>query len=151
MDCFSFFVFYALLAFQYDFRRKIILETARQCLLSLIVGRKGKGEGMGILQKSPNINSFYGLLSDWFYSELQREPRKRKKDCRNYVAPTVLLQVDFRLVSLFQCDAAYRGTFLCIGNFGVHLCRCHILVTEITLHYGNACPCVQLETGKAVA
>ena len=52
---------------------------------------------------------------------------------------------------LLQGDTANRSTFLSIGNLGIHLCRCHILVTEITLHYGNTCSCVQLETGKAVA
>ena len=52
---------------------------------------------------------------------------------------------------LLQGDAANRSTFLCIGNLGIHLCCCHILVTEITLHNRNTCSCVQLETGKAVA
>jgi len=50
-----------------------------------------------------------------------------------------------------QRNAANRSTLLGIGNLGIHFCCCHILVTEITLHYGNTGPCVQLETGKAVA
>ena len=50
-----------------------------------------------------------------------------------------------------QGDTANRSTFLCIGNLGIHLCCCHILVTEITLHYGNTGSCIKLETGKTVA
>ena len=52
---------------------------------------------------------------------------------------------------LLQGDAANRSTLLSIGNLGIHLCRCHILVTEITLHYGNTGSCIELETGKTVA
>lgn len=52
---------------------------------------------------------------------------------------------------LSQRNAANRSTFLSIGNLGIHFCRCHILVTEITLHNRNTCSCIELETGKAVA
>ena len=45
---------------------------------------------------------FRAYLSDWFYSELQIEPTKRKKDYRNYVAPTVLLQVNFAWCHFFN-------------------------------------------------
>jgi len=52
---------------------------------------------------------------------------------------------------LLQCNAANRSTFLCIRNLGIDLSCRYIFVTEITLHYSNTGPCVQLETGKAVA
>ena len=55
-----------------------------------------------------------------------------------------------KVLLFLQRNAANRSTLLCIGNLGINLCRCYILVAEITLHYGNTCPCVQLETGKAV-
>ena len=52
---------------------------------------------------------------------------------------------------LLQGDTANRSTLLSIGNLGIHLCRCHILVTEITLHNRNTGSSIKLETGKAVA
>ena len=90
-------------------------------------------------------------LSNWFYPRQQIEPTKREKDYWNPIIPTVLFRCIIVKRLLSQRDAANRSTLLCIGNLGIHLCSCHILVTEITLHYGNTCSCVQLETGKAVA
>ena len=90
-------------------------------------------------------------LSNWFYSRQQIEPTKREKDYWNPIIPTVLFRCIIVKRLLSQRNAANRSTLLCIGNLGIHFCRCHILMTEITLHNHNTCSCVQLETGKAVA
>ena len=90
-------------------------------------------------------------LSNWFYSRPQIEPTKWEKDYWNPIIPIVLFRCIIVKRLLSQRNAANRSTFLSIRNFGIHLCRCHILVTEITLYNRNTCSCVQLETGKAVA
>lgn len=117
----------------------------------LITAYKGKGREKGYLQFFFNINrnwsEFVGLvLSTTTY----RTNKTRKGLLEHYHSNSPFLRVIVKWL-LLQGDTANRSTFLSIGNLGIHLCRCHILVTEITLHYGNTGSCIELETGKAVA
>ena len=117
----------------------------------LIVGYKGKGKEKGYLQFLFNINRNWNVFVELVLSTTTNRTNKMRKGLLepNYSnSPFLCIIVKWLLL---QGDAANRSTFLSIGNLGIHLCRCHILVTEITLHDHNTCPCVQLETGKAVA
>ena len=125
-----------------------LLVSASCCLLLTTKIRMKKRE----ICSSSSIPTEIGVyLSNWFYPRPQIEPTKREKDYWNTIIPTVLFRCIIVKWLLSQRNAANRSTFLCIGNLGIHLCRCHILVTEITLHYGNTGSCIELETGKAVA
>ena len=125
-----------------------LLVSASCCLL---LATKVRMKKMDICSSS-SISTEIGMyLSNWFYPRQQTEPTKREKDYWNPIIPTVLFRCIIVKRLLSQRNAANRGTFLCIGNLGIHFCRCHILMTEITLHNRYTCPCVQLETGKAVA
>ena len=117
----------------------------------LIAGYKGKGKEKGYLQFLLNINRNWNEFVELVLSTTANRTNKTRKGLlEHYHSNSPFLSVIVKRL-LLQGDTANRSTFLCIGNLGIHLCRCHILVTEITLHYGNTGPCVQLETGKAVA
>lgn len=125
-----------------------LLVSASCCLLLTTKIRAKKRD----ICSSSLISTEIGMyLSDWFYPRQQIEPTKREKDYWNTIIPTVLFRCIIVKRLLSQRNAANRSTLLSIGNLGIHFCRCHILVTEITLHNRNTCACVQLETGKAVA
>ncbi len=117
----------------------------------LITDYKDKGKEKGNLQflfnTNRNWNEFVGLVLS---TTANRTNKMRKgllkPNYSNSPFPYIIVK---RL--LLQGDTANRSTFLCIGNLGIHLCRCYILVTEITLHYGNTGSCIELETGKTVA
>ena len=109
----------------------------------LITDYKGKGKEKGYLQFLLNINRNWNEFVELVLSTTTNRTNKMRKG--------LLFRIFFVKRLLLQGDTANRSTFLSIGNLGIHLCCCHILVTEITLHYGNTCSCVQLETGKAVA
>ena len=126
-------------------------ETARQCQLLLITDYKGKDEEKGYLQFLFNINRNWNVFVELVLSTtVNRTNKTRKGLLEHYHSNSPFLRVIVKWL-LLQGDTANRSTFLSIGNLGIHLCCCHILVTEITLHYGNTGSCVQLETGKAVA
>ena len=117
----------------------------------LITGYKGKGKEKGYLQLILNINRNWNEFVELVLSmTANRTNETRNGLLEHYHSNSPLLRVIVKWL-LLQGDTANRSTLLCIGNLGVHLCRCHILVTEITLHYGNTGSCIQLETGKAVA
>ena len=124
------------------------LVSASCCLLLATKVRMKKRDICSSSLISTEIRMY---LSDWFYPRQQIEPTKRGKDYWNPIIPTVLFRCIIVKRLFSQRNAANRSTFLSIGNLGIHFCRCHILVTEITLHNRNTCSCVQLETGKAVA
>ena len=125
-----------------------LLVSASCCLLLATKVRMKKRD----ICSSSLISTEIGMyLSKWFYPRQQIEPTKREKDYWNNWVPIVLLRCIIAKRLLSQRNAANRSTFLSIGNLGIHFCRCHILMTEITLHNHNTCSCVQLETGKAVA
>ena len=117
----------------------------------LISDYKDKGKEKGYLQFLLNINrnwnEFVGLVLS---TTTNRTNKMRKGLLEHYHSNSPFLRVIVKWL-LLQGDTANRSTLLSIGNLGIHLCRCHILVTEITLHYGNTGPCIELETGKAVA
>ena len=117
----------------------------------LIADYKGKGKEKGNLQFLFNINrnwsKFVGLVLS---TTTNRTNKTRKGLLEPNYSNSPFLRVVVKWL-LLQGDAANRSTLLGIGNLGIHLCRCHILVTEITLHYGNTGSCIELETGKAVA
>ena len=117
----------------------------------LIADYKGKGKEKGYLQFLLNINrnwnEFVGLVLSM---TANRTNKKRKGLLEHYNSNSPFLRVIVKWL-LLQGYTANRSTFLSIGNLGIHLCRCHILVTEITLHYGNTGSCIELETGKTVA
>ena len=117
----------------------------------LITDYKGKDEEKGYLQFLLNINrnwnEFVRLV---LFTTTNRTNKMRKGLLEHNLSNSPFLRVIAKWL-LLQGDTANRSTLLGIGNLGIHLCCCHILVTEITLHYGNTCSCVQLETGKAVA
>lgn len=125
-----------------------LLVSASCCLLLTTKVRAKKRDICSSSSISIEIRMY---LSNWFYPQPQIEPTKRGKDYWNTIIPTVLFRCIIVKWLLSQRNAANRSTFLCIGNLGIHFCRCHILVTEITLHNRNTCSCVQLETGKTVA
>ena len=117
----------------------------------LIAGYKGKGKEKGYLQLLLNINRNWNEFVELVLSTTANRTNKMRKgllelNYSNSPFPYIIVK---RLLS--QRNAANRSTLLGIGNLGIHLCCCHILVTEITLHNRNTCSCVQLETGKAVA
>ena len=116
-----------------------------------IADYKGKDEEKGYLQFLFNINrnwnEFVGLV---LFTTTNRTNKMRKGLLEPNYSNSPFLSVIVKWL-LLQGDTANRSTFLSIGNLGIHLCRCHILVTEITLHYGNTGSCIELETGKAVA
>ena len=112
---------------------------------------KGKGKEKGYLQFLFNINRNWNVFVELVLSTTANRTNKMRKGLlEHYHSNSPFLRVIVKWL-LLQGDAANRSTLLGIGNLGIHLCCCHILVTEITLHYGNTCSCVQLETGKAVA
>lgn len=117
----------------------------------LITDYKDKGKEKGNLQFLFNIyrnwNEFVGLVLS---TTANRTNKMRKGLLELNYSNSPFLRVIFKWL-LLQGDTANRSTLLGIGNLGIHLCRCHILVTEITLHYGNTGSCIELETGKAVA
>ena len=117
----------------------------------LITGYKGKGKEKGNLQFLFNINRNWNVFVGLVLSTTANRTNKTRKGLLelNY-SNSPFLRVVVKWL-LLQGDAANRSTLLGIGNLGIHLCRCHILVTEITLHYGNTGSCIELETGKAVA
>ncbi len=126
---------------------KLLVSASCRLLLTTKVRAKKRD-----ICSSSSISIEIGVyLSNWFYPRPQIEPTKREKDYWNPIIPTVLFRCIIVKRLLSQRNAANRSTFLSIGNLGIHFCRCHILVTEITLHNRNTCSCVQLETGKAVA
>ena len=117
----------------------------------LITGYKGKDEEKEYLQFLFNINRNWNVFVELVLSTTANRTNKMRKgllelNYSNIPFPYIIVK---RLLS--QRNAANRSTFLSIGNLGIHLCRCHILVTEITLHYGNTGSCIELETGKTVA
>lgn len=117
----------------------------------LITGYKGKDEEKGYLQFLFNINRNWNVFVELVLSTTANRTNKTRKGLlEHYHSNSPFLRVIVKWL-LLQGDTANRSTLLGIGNLGIHLCCCHILVTEITLHYGNTCSCVQLETGKAVA
>ena len=117
----------------------------------LIADYKGKGKEKGYLQFIFNINRNWSEFVELVLSTTANRTNKTRKGLlEHYHSNSPFLRVIVKWL-LLQGDTANRSTFLSIGNLGIHLCCCHILVTEITLHYGNTGPCVQLETGKAVA
>lgn len=119
--------------------------------MPLITDYKDKGKEKGNLQFLFNTNrnwkEFVGLVLS---TTANRTNKTRKGLLEHYHSNSPFLCVIVKWL-LLQGDAANRSTLLSIGNLGIHLCRCHILVTEITLHYGNTGSCIELETGKAVA
>jgi len=119
--------------------------------LLLITDYKDKGKEKGNLQFLFNTNrnwsEFVGLVLS---TTTNRTNKTRKGLLEHYHSNSPFLRVIVKWL-LLQGDTANRSTFLSIGNLGIHFCCCHILVTEITLHYGNTGPCIELETGKAVA
>ena len=119
--------------------------------MRLIANYKGKGKEKGYLQFLLNINRNWNEFVELVLSTTTNRTNKMRKGLLepNY-SNSPFLRVIVKWL-LLQGDTANRSTLLCIGNLGIHLCSCHILVTEITLHYGNTGSCVQLETGKAVA
>ena len=119
--------------------------------MPLIADYKGKDEEKGYLQFLFNINRNWNVFVELVLSTTTNRTNKTRKGLLepNYSNSPFLRVIVKRLLS--QRNAANRSTFLSIGNLGIHLCRCHILVTEITLHYGNTGSCIELETGKAVA
>ena len=125
-----------------------LLVSASCCLL---LTTKIRAKKRDICSSSLISTEIVMYLSNWFYPRQQIEPTKREKDYWNTIIPTVLFRCIIVKRLLSQRNAANRSTFLSIGNLGIHLCCCHILVAEITLHNRNTCSCVQLETGKTVA
>lgn len=115
----------------------------------LIVGYKGKGKEKGYLQFLFNINRNWNVFVELVLSTTANRTNKMRKGLLEYNLSNSPQQM--KVFLFLQRNAANRSTLLGIGNLGIHFCCCHILVTEITLHYGNTGPCVQLETGKAVA
>ena len=117
----------------------------------LIADYKGKDEEKGYLQFLFNINRNWNVFVGLVLSTTANRTNKMEKGLLEHYLSNSPLQTKVMLLLFLQRNAANRSTFLCIGYFGIHLCCCHILMTEITLYYGNTCSCVQLETGKAVA
>ena len=116
----------------------------------LIADYKGKDEEEGCLQFLFNINRNWNVFVGLVLSTTTNRTNKMRKGLLEHYHPnSPFLRVIVKWL-LLQGDAANRSTLLGIRNLGIHLCRCHILMTEITLHYGNTGPCVQLETGKAM-
>lgn len=115
----------------------------------LITGYKGKGKEKGNLQFLLNINRNWNKFVELVLSMTANRTNKMRKGLQEHNLSNSPQQM--KVFLFLQRNAANRSTLLGIGNLGIHLCCCHILVTEITLHYGNTCSCVQLETGKAVA
>ena len=119
--------------------------------MPLIADYKGKDEEKGYLQFLLNINRNWNEFVELVLSMTANRTNKKKKGLlEHYNSNSPFLRVIVKWL-LLQGDTANRSTLLSIGNLGIHFCRCHILMTEITLHNHNTCPCVQLETGKAVA
>ena len=117
----------------------------------LIADYKGKGKEKGYLQFLFNTNGNWNIFVELVLSTTTNRTNKMRKGLLEHnLSNNPFLRVIVKWL-LLQGDAANRSTLLCIRNLGIHLCCCHILVTKITLHYGNTCSCVQLETGKAVA
>ena len=104
-----------------------------------------------ILQFLLNINRNWNEFVELVLSTTANRTNKMRKGLlEHYHSNSPFMSVIVKSL-LLQGDTANRSTLLGIGNLGIHLCRCHILVTEITLHNHNTCSCVQQETGKAVA
>lgn len=117
----------------------------------LITDYKDKGKEKGDLQFLFNINRNWSVFVELVLSTTTNRTNKMRKGLlEHYHSNSPFLRVIVKWL-LLQGDTANRSTFLSIGNLGIHLCRCHILVTEITLHYGNTGSCIELETGKTVA
>ena len=114
----------------------------------LITGYKGKGKEKGYLQLILNINRNWNEFVELVLSTTANRTNKMRKGLLEHNLSNSPQQM--KVFLFLQRNAANRSTFLSIGNLGIHLCRCHILVTEITLHYGNTGSCIKLETGKAV-
>ena len=117
----------------------------------LITDYKGKGKEKGNLQFLFNINRNWNVFVGLVLSTTANRTNKTKKGLLEHYLSNSPQKTKVMLLLFLQRNTANRSTLLSIGNLGIHLCRCHILVTEITLHYGNTGSCVQLETGKAVA
>ena len=117
----------------------------------LISNYKGKGKEKGYLQFLFNTNGNWNVFVELVLSTtVNRTNKMRKGLLEHYHSNSPFLRVIVKWL-LLQGDTANRSTLLGIGNLGIHLCCCHILVTEITLHYSNTGSCIELETGKAVA
>ena len=114
----------------------------------LIADNKGKGKEKGYLQFLLNINRNWNEFVELVLSTTANRTNKMRKGLLEHNLSNSPQQM--KVFLFLQRNAANRSTLLGIGNLGIHLCRCHILVTEITLHYGNTGSCIKLETGKAV-
>ena len=117
--------------------------------MPLIADYKGKDEEKGYLQFLFNINRNWNVFVELVLSTTTNRTNKMRKGLLEHNLSNSPQQM--KVFLFLQRNAANRSTLLGIGNLGIHLCCCHILVTEITLHNRNTCSCVQLETGKAVA
>ena len=115
----------------------------------LITDYKDKGKEKGYLQFLLNINRNWNEFVELVLSTTANRTNKMRKGLLEHNLSNSPQQM--KVFLFLQRNAANRSTLLCIGNLGIHLCCCHILVTEITLHYGNTGSCIELETGKAVA